>query len=281
MAIVRSEIPVMRESCLFETSIDQSHSRLHFTFICKSCGSDYRQCECETVNRQSRPNKRQRNAEAQEIGNNKELQKRYDSLLKDHERLAQAFRNQEKETQLLGQQLEEKEKEYEEEANDAEELANLVRTKCEAIKTLEKRLVDAKKLIASLKQELQSARNISSVTEPQHPDPPQQQSTRVSSHSLSSIHSRYDKVLQTMKDNNCSMANAYRLSGCPRSTLRDFIAIAELKKVDSRGFEIALANYQGESVRELEKMCRKSLGRYMPLMSTMRREGQLLKFFAS
>ena len=112
-----------------------SHSRLHCTFICKSCGGDYCQCECETVNRQSRPNKR--------------------------------------------------------------------------------------------------------------------------------IHSRYDKVLQTMKDNNCSMANAYRLSGCPRSTLRDFIAIAELKKVDSRAFEIALASYQGESVRELEK----SLGRYMPLMS--------------
>ena len=111
------------------------------------------------------------------------LQKRYDSLLKDHERLGQAFRNQEKETQLLGQQLEEKEKEYEEVANDAEELANLVRTKCEAIKTLEKRLVEAKKLIASLKQELQSARNSSSVTEPQHPDPPQQQSTLVSSHS--------------------------------------------------------------------------------------------------
>ena len=173
--------------------------------------------------------------------------------------------------------MEEKEKEYEEVANDAEELANLVRTKCEAIKTLEKRLVEAKKLIASLKEELQSARNSSSVTEPQHPDPPQQQSTRVSSHNLSSIHSRYDKVLEAMKDNNCSMANAYRLSGCPRSTLRDFIAIAELKKVDSRAFEIALANYQGESVRELEKMCRKSLGRYMPLMSTMRREGVVTK----
>ena len=172
--------------------------------------------------------------------------------------------------------MEEKEKEYKVVANDAEELANLVRTKCEAIKTLEKRLVEAKKLIASLKQELQSARNSSSVTEPQHPDPPQQQSTCVSSHSLSSIHSRYDKLLQTMKDNNCSMANAYRLSGCPRSTLQDFIAIAELKKVDSRVFEIALTSYQGESVRELEKMCRKSLGRYMLLMSTMRREGQLL-----
>ena len=63
-------------------------------------------------------------------------------------------------------------------------------------------------------------------------------------------------------------------------TLRDFIAIAEIKKVDSRAFEIVLANYQGESVRELEKMCRKSLRLYMPLVSTMRHEGQLfpLKF---
>ena len=47
---------------------------------------------------------------------------------------------------------------------------------------------------------------------------------------------------------------------------------AEIKKVDSRAFEIVL----GESVRELEQMCRKSLRRYMPLMSTMCREGQLL-----
>ena len=51
---------------------------------------------------------------------------------------------------------------------------------------------------------------------------------------------------------------------------------AEIKKVDSRAFDIALANYLGESVRELEQMCRKSLRRYMPLMSTMRHEGQLL-----
>ena len=50
----------------------------------------------------------------------------------------------------------------------------------------------------------------------------------------------------------------------------------ELKKVNTRAFESALANYQGESVRELEQTCRKSLRRYMPLMSTMRREGQLL-----
>ena len=46
--------------------------------------------------------------------------------------------------------------------------------------------------------------------------------------------------------------------------------------MDTRAIEIALASYQGESVRELEQMRRKSLRRYMPLMSTMRREEQLL-----
>lgn len=79
--------------------------------------------------------------------------------------------------------MDEKEKEYEEAANDAEELANLVRTKCEAIKTLGKRLVEANKLITSLKQELQSESNRSSVREPQHSDPPQQQLTHISIHS--------------------------------------------------------------------------------------------------
>ena len=61
--------------------------------------------------------------------------------------------------------MEEKEKQYEEAVNDTEELANLVPTKCKAIKTLEKRLLEAKKLIASLKQELRSASNSSSVRE--------------------------------------------------------------------------------------------------------------------
>ena len=48
--------------------------------------------------------------------------------------------------------MEEKEKQYEEAVNDTEELGNMVPTKCKAIKTLEKRLVEAKKVIASLKQ---------------------------------------------------------------------------------------------------------------------------------
>ena len=92
---------------------------------------------------------------------------------------------------------------------------------------------------------------------------------------LASIHDRCDQVLQCMRENKCSMACAFRLASCPRSTLRDFVAIAELKKVDSRELDLVLRDQVG-SVRALEVVCRKRLRRYIPVMNNMRREGQLL-----
>ena len=52
------------------------------------------------------------------------------------------------------------------------------------------------------------------------------------------------------------------------------MAIAELKKVDSRELDLVLREVK--SVRDLEVVCRKRLRRYIPVMSNMRREGQLL-----
>ena len=79
-----------------------------------------------------------------------------------------------------------------------------------------------------------------------------------------------------MKENRCSMACAFCLAGCPRSTLRDFVAIAELKKVDSRELDLVLRDQGVTSVQDLEVVCRKRLRCYIPVMSNMRREGQLL-----
>ena len=70
-------------------------------------------------------------------------------FVKDHERVSQSFQNQQPQNQELAAELEEKEK-------DAEELANLVQTKSEAIKTLKTKLVDAKRTIAELKVELKT-----------------------------------------------------------------------------------------------------------------------------
>ena len=54
------------------------------------------------------------------------------------------------------------------------------------------------------------------------------------------------------------------------------MAIAELKKVDSRELDLILRDQEVKSVRDLEVVCRKRLRRYIPVMSNMRREGQLL-----
>ena len=182
-----------------------------------------------------------------------------------------AFQNLQEQNEELARDLAEREA-------DLEELANLVSTKDEVIKNGERRLLQAKKVIADLKAEVQSLRSRDDHEEPdnQH-QPPQQQSEteigRVSSHSLSGIHSRYDKVLQVIYDNRCSMANAFRLAGCPRSTVRDFVAIAELKIVDHREHERVIRDHVG-SVKELEVTCRKRLRRYLPVMANLRREGK-------
>lgn len=52
------------------------------------------------------------------------------------------------------------------------------------------------------------------------------------------------------------MANAFCLAGCPISTIRDFVPIAELKIVDSREHDLVINNHLG-SVKELEAVCRK------------------------
>ena len=186
----------------------------------------------------------------------------YDNLQKDHERVGTAFQNQQK-------QQEELEKELDEATKDAEELANLVRTKSEAIKTLQNKLAQAKKTIAELKAENQTLRNNAPQTPQQQTPQQQQQSGRVSTHSLAAIH-------EIITENGCSMANAFRLASCPRSTVRDFVAVAELKLVDAREHDLVIRDLQGGSVKELEAACRKRLRRHLPVMANMRREGKLL-----
>ncbi|RMX41872.1 hypothetical protein pdam_00019627 [Pocillopora damicornis] len=97
-----------------------------------------------------------------------------------------------------------------------------------------------------------------STEEPQQ-QPQQKDATRASTHSLAIIHTRYQRVLQILEKNNCSMANAFRLARCPRSTLRDFVAIALLRIVNECEFESASREICVGSVQELKTVCRRRL----------------------
>ena len=247
------------------------HSIFHCVNKCVVCNGDKRECSCperpppQKTQSSSQPSK-QSSAESSSY---KELRKLYDNLQKDHECVGTAFQNQQKQQEELGKELDEATK-------DAEELANLVRTKSEAIKTLQNKLAQAKKTIAELKAENQTLRNNAPQTPQQQTPQQQQQSGRVSTHSLAAIHDRYSHVLKIITENGCSMANAFRLASCPRSTVRDFVAVAELKLVDAREHDLVIRDLQGGSVKELEAACRKRLTRHLPVMANMRREGKLL-----
>ena len=80
-----------------------------------------------------------------------DLKKKYESLQKDYKRVGQAFQNQE-----LTALLEEREKE-------AEELANLVQNKDEVVKNLERGLLNAKKVIAELRQHPQPGQHTRTI----------------------------------------------------------------------------------------------------------------------
>ena len=57
--------------------------------------------------------------------------------------------------------------------------------------------------------------------------------------------------------------------------MRDFIAIAQLKIVDSQEHDLVICDHVG-SVKELEAVCRKRLRRHLLVMANVQREGQLL-----
>ena len=124
-----------------------------------------------------------------------ELRKLYHNLQKEHERVGMAFQNLKVKNEELVRDLAERDAAM-------EELPNLMSTKDEAIKNMERRL-----------PEVQSLRSHNDLQE----SALQQQTSRqqsgaqighVSSHSLSNIHKRYQKVLQVISDNRCSMPNA-------------------------------------------------------------------------
>lgn len=49
---------------------------------------------------------------------------------------------------------------------------------------------------------------------------------------------RYSRVLAILQEEQRRMANAFRLARCPRSTVRDFVGIAELKTVDAKEHQL-------------------------------------------
>lgn len=115
------------------------HSIFHCENKCGVCHGDNRQCSCSDQPRQKkRKAKQQKQSSANDSPTYNELCKLYENMMKEYERVAHAFQNQKTQNVELVEELVEKEK-------DVEELADLVQTKCEVIKNMERGVVQAKR----------------------------------------------------------------------------------------------------------------------------------------
>ena len=138
--------------------VESPHNALRTSFwyvMCGICHGDNRQCSCSDQPSQKKKKKTSKGTSLvspvmQSSSNSHdqtpsytELQKLYQSLQQDQERVGQEFQNEQEVNEEMARDSEEKER-------DADELAAVVCTKCEVIKTLEKRLVQEKKMIAEL-----------------------------------------------------------------------------------------------------------------------------------
>ena len=105
----------------------------------------------------------------------------------------------------------------------------------------------------------------------------------VTGSNLQGIHDRYLGVLQIMKDNQCSLAEAMRRFGVPRNTLRDFIGICELRVVDEEKYERVVQSVTERtgktSVKLIESKCREALSDYRTQSNRLKNKGKLLPFY--
>ena len=101
---------------------------------------------------------------------------------------------------------------------------------------------------------------------------------KVDRNDLAEIHRQYAAVLSTLNAKKCSLNNAYRLAGTARSTIRDFIGIAELKIVNEVTYQSTLERLGDPklSVKGIEQECRRQLGGLLPLVKRLRTAKKLL-----
>ena len=103
-----------------------------------------------------------------------------------------------------------------EELNNAQELADLVKTKHKVIEELKNSLVEARNCVSAMEEEICSLQ--ANRTEAEDEEHGEQMTHCVSTYNLENIHERYTKVLGILNKEQCSMANAFQLARCPCST---------------------------------------------------------------
>ena len=194
-------------------------------------------------------------------------------LQQKNQQLGKAYQDLKAQFDELEDSCQEKEEQLAQAQQDADEMADMVRESEQRIATYTEQLKEKDDRIKALEQELRTLKNSSEASSANH-----EAAAKVDRNDLAEIHRRYAAVLSTLNEKKCSLNNAYRLAGTARSTIRDFIGIAELKIVNEVTYQSTLERLGDPklSVKGIEQECRRQLGGLLPLVKRLRVAKKLL-----
>ena len=211
------------------------HTRIHCLVMCGSCSGDGRKCDCQQLPAKKQKTKKGRRAAEKEqpqvaaaaAGGSPEAEPNYKSICrqlqqKNHQ-LGKAYQDLKAQFDELEDSCQEREEQLAQAQQDANEMADMVRQNEQRIAAYAEELREKDDRIKALEQELRTLKNSSEPASANH-----EAAAKVDRNDLAEVHRRYVAVLSTLNEKKCSLNNAYRLEGTARSTIRDFLGIAEL-----------------------------------------------------
>ena len=252
--------------------------------MCSSRSGDSRICGCEQppAKKKQKTKKGRKAAEKESLQvaaatGSPEAKPNYKSicrqLQKKNQQLGKAYQDLKAQFDELEDSCQEKEEQLAQAQQDADEMADMVQENEQRIAIYTEQLKEKDDRIKALKQELRTLKNSSEASSANH-----EAAAKVDRNDLAEIHRRYAAVLSTLNAKKCSLNNAYRLPSTARSTIRDFIGIAELKIVHEVTYQSTLERLGDPklSLKGIEQECRRQLGGMLPLVKRLRVAKKLL-----
>ena len=260
------------------------HTRIHCLVLCGSHSGDSRNCGCEQppAKKKQKTKKERKAAEKEPLQvaaatGSPEAKPNYKSICRQlqqkNQQLGKAYQDLKAQFDKLEDSCQEKEEQLAQAQQDADEMADMVQENEQRITTYTEQLKEKDDRIKALEQELRTLKNSSEASSANH-----EAAAKVDRNDLAEIHRRYAAVLSTLNAKKCSLNNAYRLPSTARSTIRDFIGIAELKIVNEVTYQSTLERLGDPklSLKGIEQECRRQLGGMLPLVKRLRVAKKLL-----
>ena len=194
-------------------------------------------------------------------------------LTQKTQQLGKAYKTIEAQYDELKESCQDKDEQLNQAQQDADEMADLVRQSEECVAAYKEEITEKDERINALEQQLRA------MQDPKVPSTANQEaSAKVDRNDLAEIHRRYTAVLSTLQEKKCTLTTAYRLAGTARSTISDFLGVAELKIVNEVTFESTLERMGNPklAVKTIEQECRKQLGGLLPVVKRLRLMRKLL-----